>query len=561
MNSPLPPKVKAGQVMATGYATPKEDKIPQTLRVPPKRVLPIVFLPGIMGSNLRMSRERQRQLNRKNNIAWRPDRITEALGLISADPAMRQLQLDPLTTEVDSYDEGEAPTGNNSETAQERQANGRVRVKIPSGDSLLLVDDPPTQHSARSKEEKALERGWGEIYFSSYRHILETCEQDLNGPIAAGGLTRVVDVDPTQWGATESPKLTPLTDEDLKKAVKGCLFPVHAMGYNWLHPADSSATLLAKRIQNLIDKYSAQGLQCKKVILVTHSMGGLVGRALVHPEMGNMGEKILGTVHGVLPAVGAPAAYKRMRCGFEEGPFGLSPAPKILGNFGSEVTAVLGNSIGGLQLLPSCEYGNGWLKVMANGVVLESFPKAGDPYREIYQLKDRWFGLLRDEWLNPARSDVSSFKMSCQRLERAKAFHLAIAATYHPQSFAHYGADARRHSWESITWNFDSTRVPAHWEKLVIRSDSQQGKLILEDPEAVPGVHQSVKVFLGKSSGPGDETVPAKSADHQFVNGKFKGIFRQTGYEHQASYSDTKAVLSTLFSIVKIALTMDWNEP
>jgi hypothetical protein len=30
---------------------------------------------------------------------------------------------------------------------------------------------------------------------------------------------------------------------------------------------------------------------------VTHSMGGLVGRALLHPEMGNIESKILGVVH------------------------------------------------------------------------------------------------------------------------------------------------------------------------------------------------------------------------------------------------------------------------
>jgi hypothetical protein len=55
-------------------------------------------------------------------------------------------------------------------------------------------------------------------------------------------------------------------------------------------------------------------------------------------------------------------------------------------------------------------------------------------------------------------------------------------------------------------------------------------------------------------------TVPFHSADSQYTSGKFKGIFRQTGYEHQASYSDENALRSTLYSIVQIARTMTWSK-
>jgi hypothetical protein len=54
---------------AEGFATPKQDKKPQCARFLPKKVLPIIFLPGIMGSNLRMSEQRQNELHRKDNIA------------------------------------------------------------------------------------------------------------------------------------------------------------------------------------------------------------------------------------------------------------------------------------------------------------------------------------------------------------------------------------------------------------------------------------------------------------------------------------------------------------
>jgi hypothetical protein len=60
-------------------------------------------------------------------------------------------------------------------------------------------------------------------------------------------------------------------------------------------------------------------------------------------------------------------------------------------------------------------------------------------------------------------------------------------------------------------------------------------------------------------SAPGDQTVPAQSADHQLNSGVFKGIFRQTGYEHQSSYKDPRAIASTLYSIVRIAQEASWQ--
>lgn len=59
---------------------------------------------------------------------------------------------------------------------------------------------------------------------------------------------------------------------------------------------------------------------------------------------------------------------------------------------------------------------------------------------------------------------------------------------------------------------------------------------------------------------PGDQTVPLHSAEAQLASGKFKGIFRQTGYEHQASYSNPAALASTLYSLVRIASTMKWTK-
>lgn len=568
MANQLPVSAGHDAVKADGCCTPKEDKQPQKMSVPPKKVLPIVFIPGIMGSNIRMSAPRQAQLKKKNNIAWRPDRKMEALAMVNASAARRQLQLDPRTTEVDIYQPDTNPTGDKSETSDARHDTGTVRVLLNPGiDSPLLTDDPVGVRNPKTKEVKARERGWGEVYFSSYRGILEKCELAFNHGWLQAHWGRVFKTEPSAWGSAPESGLKALLEKDHKAAVSGYWFPVHAMGYNWLESNADSANKLSVRIRALIKKYKDQGYECDRVILMTHSMGGLVARALIHPKIGGLGSEVLGIVHGAMPATGAPAAYKRMRCGFEEAYGGLDPAPKVLGNFGSEVTAVLANAQGGLELLPSRAYGNGWLEIRHNGILLHSLPKSGDPYNEIYKLRDKWFGLLKEDWINPAGLVDCTFERTCELLNGADQFHSTIETTYHQLSYAHYGADPSRASWAGVVWEIDKRQKLGNWQALKIAKDSEQGRLELSKSGEVdnskagysvygrdspPAYTPGVVVSLGKSSGLGDQTVPLRSSEHQFLSGKFKGIFRQVGYEHQASYADQYAIASTLYSISRI---------
>ncbi len=569
---PTKPHVASGRA-AEGFFTPTQDLMPQVISIPPKRVLPIIFLPGIMGSNLRMTATRQSELRKANNVAWRPESLAEANRLMFGDTALRQNQLDPTQTEVDVYDPVQNPTGNLKETSDKRHDNAKVGFTLLNVgiDTPLLMDDPSHTKPRKSKEQKARERGWGEVFFDSYRDLLEMCEQRLNTAFRYGQMDswwkQIVDVPPSTWQASPRPTLKPLEEKSLMDAVKGCWFPVHAIGYNWLQSNRISGVLVADRVTALIDRYKAQGFECEKVIVVTHSMGGLVARALIHPEMGNLRESVLGIVHGVMPAIGAGAAYKRMRCGFEDpGVMSVSPiasiTAKVLGNLGSEVTAVLGNAQGGLELLPSQAYGNGWLQVTHQGQKIKLLPQNGDPYEEIYKLRGKWYGLLREEWINPARQRVASYKNTATLLDMAKTFHNDIAATYHDQSYAHYGADPGHAAWHNVVWDIASFDKAMDVEKLRIVKDSLQGSLELCDPgwPVVPGTAPfDLKVSMKNATDPGDQTVPLHSAEHQLQSGKFKGIFRQTGYEHQDSYKNHGALHSTLYSLVRIAETMRWN--
>jgi pimeloyl-ACP methyl ester carboxylesterase len=576
---PLPAQQNKDAVRkAEGFATPQQDKKPQCARFLPKRVLPIIFLPGIMGSNLRMHTQRQKDLEQKDNIAWRPD----SLGLsnisrnANSPPRERQMRLDPQQTTVDIYN----PSGPSDVSGDGRHSNVKLDKSFRSP---LLTDDPATATNRLTAAQKARSRGWGEVFFKSYGELLQHLESRLNNTFFDSKLRQewrdVIDVDPRMWRADPSLPQQALTEDELKKVATGCWFAVYAFGYNWLQSNGSGAKIVAARINQVISDLNQSGYECNQVIVVTHSMGGLVGRALVHPQYGNIRDKVLGIVHGVMPAIGAPAAYKRMRTGFEDPGMMSDPAAslaaKVAGNYGSEVTAVLANAQGGLELLPTESYGNGWLRVTHNGRDLDAFPKQGDPYSEIYKLQGKWYSLFRDEWINPSGTSPQggggTFKRTCEYLDRAQRFHQKIVNTFHPNSYAHYGADPERISFGEVEWEIGKNCAdPTGWQDWPIISDSRQGTLELVRwdwksqnkafmPRVGAAVPNSIHAILRPAAAPGDQTVPVKSADHQLKSGVFKGVFRQVGYEHQSSYKDPRAVASTLYSIVRIAQQATWK--
>lgn len=563
---------------AEGFATPTQDKAPQVATFLPRRVLPVIFLPGIMGSNLRITdAARQRQLGQADNKAWRPDGlgVTSVNEAANASSIERQLRLDPATTAVDIYD----PAGPADVSGDGRHGNVRL-----TGDFLspLLSDDPPSKTPRRTAVQKARERGWGEVYFKSYGELLQRLESRLNSTFFDGKLQPawrdVVGVDPAAWRPDPSLPQQPLTEPELKKFATGCWFPVYTFGYNWLQSNGVNARALAARINAVIERHNAAGFECRQVILVTHSMGGLAGRALIHPDYGNLGDKVLGIVHGVQPAIGAAAAYKRMRAGFEDpgllGDPKASIGAKVAGNFGDEVTAVLANAPGGLELLPNQAYGNGWLQVVHDGHTLAAWPQQSDPYEEIYKVRGKWWSLIREEWINPAGlpATVAGWDETVKKLNRAKQFHQAITGTYHPCSYAHYGADPERMSFGNVVWQISKHCADTRgWQQWPTLRDTRQGQLdLVHWNEAAPPAAFAARVGattpnpiqarIQPPSEPGDQTVPARSADHQLRSGKFKGVFRQRGYEHQGSYQDSRALASTLYSVVRIALQARWKD-
>jgi hypothetical protein len=121
-----------------------------------------------------------------------------------------------------------------------------------------------------------------------------------------------------------------------------------------------------------------------------------------------------------------------------------------------------------------------------------------------------------------------------------------------------------------VIWEIDKNCTDlAGWHDWPILSDTKQGtvEVVRYDPDGINNIGAlpfndetptSIYATILPPSTPGDQTVPAKSADHQLKSGVFKGVFRQTGYEHQSSYKDARAIASTLYSIVRIAQSATW---
>lgn len=597
------------------------DTVRHDVAVPPGKVIPVIFLPGVMGSNLRMSKKRQnnKELNRTDNRAWRPDDLLSATGQLdvlggngmgnwfkNATPAQRQLVFDPNETEVEYYHYTESnsrfdPDGKETLAADARHNN--VPDSLPPIPPLIgslpsSGNNQGKKSSQATPAQVARWRGWSEVLFAgSYGEMLQTTEYFLNNmimpkqlnpcwqknpthPITGAPLDRsylkyphiseLLLEDPKHLGADSG---TAIDECDIRKISK-CWYPVHAMGYNFLQSNGKSASVIAQRIRGLVKGYQQRGFRCDEVIIVTHSMGGLVARALLHADYGNMlndkNIKVLGIYHNVMPTMGAGSAYKRMRFGFQDKPGKLAEiGAKVIAINGEHATAILANTPAPLELLPGAAYGKDWLKVIdESGKTLWSWPRNDETALEsIYlQSEDAWWRLINPKWVNPAniqKAKGGGLENVQRRLKNAADFLQSIENTFHPNHcYASFCASRERVTYGEVVfktqdflWQPGKVRTllppPETWKLL---ADDAKGKLTVQAGE------QKLFVLLQHPNAPGDETVPSERSarlirGNLFVHGEIKG----ESYEHQASYSDPKVLASMLYSIVKISKTAKWE--
>ncbi|BEV13234.1 alpha/beta hydrolase [Herbaspirillum sp. DW155] len=546
-----------GNDVAQSVLTGKRMKVRALCLTTPDVVVPILFVPGIMGTRLKV-------IGRDKGPAWFPPEAKwEAVVLLlkhfCRTAADRQRLLNPDTTEVDQ--DGPA---------------------YPDDISKTLLAFAPGKTDA----ERIKWRGWGQLHADSYLPILSLLETSMAlifDPASQGKkLTShwqelvMARQDATRLGAQKP--FTPLQEKQLQDAAE-LLYPVHAVGYNWLQSNKVSAQRLADQIERITAYYRSKGKSCEQVILVTHSMGGLVARACA--QLPQMAERILGVVHGVMPAIGAPATYKRIRAGFE------GAAQVILGRNGAECSAVMANAPGPLELLPTAQYKTWsnkgerhWLRVSYVGIgqrgmpeEMESFLGEGDPYAKIYLNNTAdWWKLIREDLIDPAgredraklrsagkdkaKEPASDFKKFQDNLDVSRKLHSIIKDRYHSNSYAYYASDPERLTWNEVQWKCQ-TPVPGDPRYALLAEDDLNGSI-----ELLFNGNKRYRFLIQGGSGNGDGTVPAESAASakKHVVQIFRHGGRSSGhdsYDHQYSYNSPTTQAVTLYCIVKMVSESD----
>lgn len=510
----------------------------------PDRIIPVIFVPGVMGSNLI-----EKGAKPDKAVKWRMDSAASAIEWASPTRGAK-FRKEFLRPEVMGVDRGGA---------------------VPS-DMMIPA-------------EELTRRGWGEIGALSYQEPLrwlETALNDFDNP-AAG--ERVGLISRELQALVGEAKLT-IDEVGLSYRYR---FPVWACGYNWLASNADSALRLAARIDEIRKRYTTEKKKCDKVIIVTHSMGGLVARHC--SEVLGKRDAIFGIVHGVMPAIGAAAVYRRFKAGTEDATQWWNVAGAIgsavLGNDAAEMTAVLSSAPGPMQLLPTPEYGNGWLKIK-DGSQEYSFPKNGDPYGEIYAVRGKWWSMSEDHLINPLNDEKDPKKRQKQvdldwtafeNLvdKQVATFHQSIAGKYHSNTYAFFGSHADFKAYGTVTWRgsrdlaastvfkdrkvdvLDATPLSAE-ELAALKAKSPEietrrhVKAVYSDAGWMP--HTERTFVIGEPDEAGDGTVPHRSGIAPKAIAKELlqvKVGHEPAYQISKGSDNLRACRFTVRSIVKIA--------
>ena len=573
---------KNGDQYSQATLTPTDDTQEKIVLAKPY-VIPILFIPGIMGTNLRHAKTKKKAWRPPNaDLAGAADLIAQLFSYAFKSTEKRAADLTTPAVEID-------PSG-----------------PVDTGDSGL-------------PEKVLVARGWGALMRSSYHPFMgklqhqlnqlsvydfKRCEADLQEWAKEQGLEA-----PTDWGGEGG---EPLTKEEILHAAN-YQFDIWAGGYNWLQSNRDSGAAIKEAVENVILPYYNEGKKvtvkeapdgegknecsiqrkkpsrplAEKVIVVTHSMGGLVSRSLTEIHQC---DKVMGVSHGVQPATGAPATYKRMRSGFE------GAEQLFLGRNAADVVAILSQAPGGLELLPTADYNDGkpWLKVRDKNdkdKVILALPENGDPYEEIYN-SPAWYGMVPEanlglmtpgEKLSNSNSDDESPRKALKKtIDKVREFHEAIEKKYKTPTYAHYGAQGKRDkdkerggvlgsglmasknlfTWGEVAWEGEgvSKMTPG---QILIADDDGNGEL---------KTTSGIKLSIGEPDCPGDGTVPLPSGEapgkagialsfaHGHGNpGKCNEYF---SYDHQGSFGDKhgRSLYASMYAIIKIAQQAQWHK-
>ena len=544
---PLPNLVPQPDGSWTGRTvlTPTSFTTRGLFTLPPSKVIPVIVVPGIMGSNLRAATSPAKRANEvldPGEPAWRaPNGTFEGLNTSrkwkNFSPSRRQKILNGGTLEVDNR-----------------------------GDIHL----PLEARNYGTTEAEVRQRWWGEVHWGSYGNLLYGLHVGLNHTFEMDPLdgVRVIcshwkDVmacDPARWGVRGIDRIT---ESELEKHA-GYYYPVYACGYNWLESCENSAKWLRQRIERIIGFWTERKRECRQVILVTHSMGGLVARACAK----QIPEQILGVIHGAMPALGAPVCYRRIACGTEK----WSPSngqvenlkaehvAEILGEHPKDTMAVMATSSGALQLLPNHLYPQPWLHIcLVSRINNKDVPRdvahlpVGNPY-DMYRDVQSWYRLVDLGLADPSgmyKGERAVMEMFRQAVNGAERFHREILGTYyHPNTYAFYGADPAHMSFGAVRWVARDPGSGAVFTEANLRSAIRVGSGPMGGRRVRVEDRTDLQFVPARQDVAGDGTVPHQSGVGP--RGKVGQLFDMRGFDHQGAFNNDAVLLLTHHLVAKL---------
>lgn len=419
------------------------------------------------------------------------------------------------------------------------------------------------------------DRGWGTVGFFSYGKFLDKLQTSLfdqTGHTPAK-ISQLLNTSPLF--TLDKGSKTDLLVKD-KEDIDRCnrfYFPVHAMGYNWLESNRDSAKALKELIEVTLPKYyQKRGKLHDKVILITHSMGGLVSRCYTQVLGGEA--HVQGVIHGVQPATGAVAAYTRMKRGTEvnTGFFGKpvgAITENVLGKDAAEMTAVCAQAPGPLQLLPTPEYGMEWLKIKDANGNQKVYPSPDNPdiYNDIYLAKDKWWCACEPHLINPLNTDHNQTQMENDWLKYEKiilkkvaTFNEDIANKYHPNTYAFFGIENKGEpikmsalTYQSAQWQAEKTKSHQAPPTDHIGDRHRLNLKELTGSRTLQNGDITEKYTLLPADGNGDGTVPQCSGE---IPIEYLTARMHFPVEHEPAYQQKASQDFTLRAIVDMMKTV-----
>lgn len=567
-----------GVPYAHAVLTPESDTSRKEILLDPRPAIPVIFLPGVMGSLL---------VHKKTGATiWYPPNMDSVWSMLPG---------------------GLSVLGGYTETAVERQIRFDPTVAVVDPTGPVISFDK--ERLGLNKDE-ARRRGWSTVHRWSYQPTLVWLQDMLNHPMIDGELNGIwgkgdpegkkdpmdpiLGTSPSAYGGYGEGKAITKDSEEFKSFIK-YRYPVYAIGYNFLQSNEASGQQVLDGV-DFVDPDSQKATRimgireiCRenktdKAIVITHSMGGLVAR--MASQFCNGEQDILGVIHGAQPATGAPLFAKRFRTGGED-----FINKSLMGRNDAEFIAIAANAEGPMELSPMPDYNDGkpwWIFADKDGNEIMSLPEV-DPISELYA-NEAWYGMLPyREMLDPAGivkkrldekgSSLSVYENYLMTIGDVVKRQYRLINKYHPNTYASYGDGALQNktpsdkdpsdllAWGAVVWqgNFPKGVTKEDLKKGKILHDSHKGEISIETNKGIIEMAVQKREMRRDTNQPviaivpGDGTVPGTSAKAQGrgllpnesdkVEG-MKMVFRQGGFEHQFSFKHPWTRWSVLYSMV-----------